>query len=137
MLTKGAGASDDPIPRFLEVGAGTECALLRHGRVLALESEEQRIAVSELWRSLELGGRRDEEDPVGLFDCPGALIRYLRARKWDVCAAEEAIRATARWRRGFDFAGLRDSTYASRLRELNASGSGITTYTTCSSAWRQ
>jgi len=76
--------------------------------------------VLSLGRALQV--RNEGEDGEGLFNNAGALIRYLRARKWDQTKAEELIRNTARWRKEFGFARLRKGTLKDTMAVENATG---------------
>ena len=51
--------------------------------------------------------RNDDEEWEGLFDNAEALIRYLRARQWDLAKSEAMIRHSAEWRKTFDFKAIR------------------------------
>ncbi|CAK9086824.1 unnamed protein product, partial [Durusdinium trenchii] len=63
----------------------------------------QRDAVAALAERL-----REKEKDVGegLYDDSLALVRYLRARSWDVDRAETMIRATGTWRKDFGFSNI-------------------------------
>jgi hypothetical protein len=78
--------------------------------------------VVALKRALDEGERNDAEDSHGLYDDASSLIRYLRARKWDLEAAEAMIRATACWRMEFGHAAIRAGTSADSIARENASG---------------
>jgi len=92
----------------------------RHPRLLALQDHAQRELVAAL--AQRLTAREDDEDGRGLFDDVAALIRYLRARKWDLQAAEAMIRGTARWRHEFRFADLKAGAFKDTVALENATG---------------
>lgn len=77
-------------------------------RVLAL-SKEERAAVRSL--ATLLATEEPEEEHDGLLNDAGSLIRYLRARKWNIEEAKKALLATAAWRKEFDWAGMLSGKY--------------------------
>lgn len=104
--------------------------------MLALGDPSERDAVLALARALQLPRPAAELEPVpeaveavteeesgtGLYDDPWALVRYLRAREWDLTRAEEMIRGTARWRRDYKLAAMRSGAYADVVAGENAQG---------------
>lgn len=105
---------------FTEIEKDVDFINLRDGR--------QRDAVSELYSILHRPPSGQEGDVYkscavpGLFDDVSALVRYLRARQWDVQKASEMMRATARWREQFDLQGLRSGKYNDTIAMENSTG---------------
>lgn len=70
-------------------------------RLRCLAPHEDLAIVMALAQALASPGGHGSEVGHGLFDDVGMLIRVLRARNWDLEAAEAMIRATAKWRQDF------------------------------------
>lgn len=61
----------------------------------AAKSRHQLARVDELWALLRMRGLTEEE---AWFSTEQCLLRYLRAREWDVGQAYNAMTATFKWR---------------------------------------
>ncbi|CAJ1448269.1 unnamed protein product [Effrenium voratum] len=66
----------------------------------ASDSDTERAAVASL------AARLEGHSCPGLYDDPLALVRYLRARNWNVELAEALIQRTGEWRKDFGFADV-------------------------------
>jgi len=98
----------------------TKASPAEHARVIALKEERERDLVKSF--SERLQSRAPDEDSEGLYDDAGALIRYLRARQWDLDKAEAMIRNTARWRKAFGLKRLRAGAETDLVERENATG---------------
>eukprot|EP00434_Breviolum_minutum_P028774 symbB.v1.2.025452.t1/scaffold2469.1/size78468/8 len=63
----------------------------------------QKVAVEGLAERLQ---KREGAEGEGLYDDTLALVRYLRARNWDLDLAEALIRKTGTWRTDFGFSKI-------------------------------
>jgi len=89
-------------------------------RIAALQ-EPQKAAVSELARRLA-SCKDASEEGTNLYDDPLALVRYLRARNWDLDKGEVLIRKTARWRQEFGYSRIFDGSSAEELAKESQLG---------------
>eukprot|EP00931_Biecheleriopsis_adriatica_P061035 TRINITY_DN36684_c0_g2_i1.p1 TRINITY_DN36684_c0_g2~~TRINITY_DN36684_c0_g2_i1.p1 ORF type:complete len:621 (-),score=141.19 TRINITY_DN36684_c0_g2_i1:35-1897(-) len=80
--------------------SGRKVELRDDPSLIALQTS-QRDAVLALAERVAQHGQDEEAD--SLYDDPLALVRYLRARKWDPEPAEELLRKTGRWRKELQF----------------------------------
>jgi len=88
-------------------------------RVQVLEDKEQKCVAALAQALLHV---EEDEDSRALFDDAGALIRYLRARKWNLEAAEEMIRKTAAWRKAYGLWEVRAGSGKDILEIQNVTG---------------
>mmetsp|Transcript_59397 Transcript_59397/g.159050 ORF Transcript_59397/g.159050 Transcript_59397/m.159050 type:complete len:399 (-) Transcript_59397:59-1255(-) len=87
-----------------------------------LSHPRQQRVLREMMRAFEGPEQSEDEDGRGLYHDTRCLLRYLRARSWDLKEAEAMLRETGRWRKSFDFAGLVEGMYADTVFRQNSSG---------------
>jgi len=87
-----------------------------------LSDPEEQQKLRDMMRLFQGPEETEEQDGRGLYHDAGCLLRYLRARKWDLQAAENMLRNTGRWRRSFGFAGVVAGEHAESLAMENDSG---------------
>lgn len=80
-------------------GAGGQLDGLKEAQKAAVEQLAERL------RKTKIDGA-DGAEGEGLYDDALALVRYLRARNWDLDLAEALIRKTGTWRRDFGFSKI-------------------------------
>jgi len=123
-------SQNQDVPSSTEAAAAAAAAdvlaeIRRQRDFRQLTSESEKSAVLELATVLQRDSTESTSSfsaPVAFFQDTSSLVRFLRARQWDVHKAAAMAHASAEWQESFDLRGVREGAYREQIASENAMG---------------